>query len=166
MNTVYLRRGEFRICPRCASRQKGLQQKCDQCGSSLEGARVAERSFAPTPGPHPVRSNNGLRAMLALGVLGAILVGVALRNTFSSAPFDETAVAAEVPSRVAAHAEVVGPDPSVYERTAGPPPTAVPEGWYGLGTRTAAPPLAATSLGASARRCRCPVDISGRQWSR
>jgi hypothetical protein len=140
MNTVYLRRGEFRICPRCSARQKGLQQKCDRCGAALDSARIASRAYAPTPGPHPIRSNRGLRAMLVLAVLGAVFTGIVLRNTFSGAAFDDAAVASEDKSRATAHAEVVAPDPTIYERNAPLPTPAAPEGWYRLGAGSAPPP--------------------------
>lgn len=142
METVYLRRGEFRICPRCSARQKGLQRKCDQCGASLDGAQIASRAYVPTPGPHPLRSNKGLRAVLVLAVVGATLIGVVLRNTFSGAAIDD-AVASTDQVRAQARAEVAGPDPTVYERnamTTASTSSYVPEGWYGLATRSMPPP--------------------------
>jgi hypothetical protein len=148
MNTAYLRPGEFRICPRCSSRQKGRQRKCDQCGASLDGAHIAARAYVPTPGPHPLRSNQGLRAVLVLAVVGAILIGFVLRNTFSGAALDEAVASNEV--RAQARAEVAGPDPSVYERNAAITPSGgVPEGWYQLSTQSMPPPPVAASLDTS-----------------
>ena len=142
MNTAYLRPGEFRICSRCSSRQKGLQKKCGQCGASLEGATIAERAYAPTHTRRP--PNRGLRIVLALAVMGAATIGVVLRNTFSSAAFD--AAVADEKERVSARATVGGPDPSVYERAAVPPSTEVPQAWYGLGMRTPMPPPPASTV--------------------
>jgi hypothetical protein len=140
MKTAYLRPGEFRICPRCSARQKGPQHKCDQCGASLDNAQIAERAYVPTPGPHPIRSNTGLRAVLVLVVVGAILIGWTLRNTFSGAALDQ-AEANENHARAQARADVAGPDPSVYERnTVVAAEPGVPEGWYGLATRSLPPP--------------------------
>ena len=139
MNTAYLRPGEFRICPRCSSRQKGRQRKCDQCGDRLDSAQIAARAYAPTPGPHSLRPNRGLRAVLVLAVVGASLIGLLLRNTFSNAAFDTAAVASDNEVRAQARAEVSGPDPSVYERNAVPTTPEIPQGWYGLATRPMPP---------------------------
>jgi len=145
MNTAYLRPGEFRICPRCSSRQKGVQKKCDQCGAPLDGASIASRAFIPSRAAARPASR-GLRAVLVLAVVGAATIGVVLRNTFSSAAFDNAAAADNDKERVSARADVGGPDPSVYERAAVPPPTDPPAAWYGLGMRTALPPAAGTTI--------------------
>ena len=144
MSTAYLRPGEFRICPRCSSRQKGFLANCNQCGSSLEGAAIAERAYTPTPEARRA-TYRGLRVVLALGVLGAVGLGMALRNTFSSAAFDAAVASESKAERTNAQAAVMaaGPDSSVYERAAVPPPADVPQAWYSLATRVA-PPLPAT----------------------
>ena len=142
LNTAYLRPGEFRICPHCSSRQKGLQKKCGQCGASLDGASIAARAFDPaSSAPRP--PNRGLRVVLVLTVIGAATIGVVLRNTFRSAAFDAAVAAENKNERV--RADVAGPDPSVYERIAVPAPTEVPA-WYGLGPRSAPPRLPASAI--------------------
>jgi hypothetical protein len=160
MKIVYLRPGEFRMCPRCSARQKGLQRKCDQCGASLEDAQIAARAYVPTPGPHPLRSDRGLRVVLTLAVIGATLIGLVVRNTFSGAALDEPRAASENVARAQARAEVAGPDPSVYERNA-PVVTATagaPEGWHQLATRSLPPPPTSASLGTIVEQGAYTVD--------
>jgi hypothetical protein len=129
MSTYGPRPGEFRICPRCSARQKGGYSRCQNCGSSLQGASVAERIYKPTHTARPV--NRGLRVVLAMAVVGASIIGIVLRNTFSSAAFDQEAAAAAPDTRLSARA-TAEPDPSVYDRLAPVSEPAVPEGWYGL----------------------------------
>jgi hypothetical protein len=136
MSTYGPRPGEFRICPRCSARQKGGYSRCQNCGSSLQGATVAERIYEPTHTARPL--NRGLRVVLVLAVVGASIIGIVLRNTFSSAAFDQEAAAAAPETRLSARA-TAEPDASVYDRLAPVAEPAVPEGWYGL-ARSAPPP--------------------------
>ena len=146
--TNALRPGEFRICPRCATRQKGFYVHCQACGVSLAGALIAERAYSPVQAPPARPLSRGVRAVLVLGVVGAATIGIVLRSTFTNAAFD-AATPAPGENRLLTRADTT-PDASVYDEVVPTRAPEMPAEWYALGRRTTPPPVLLPGVSVSA----------------
>jgi len=93
-----MRTGEFRICPRCQTRNKATQPRCVRCGRALFSIPLT--SSAPLPAFVPARGSAGwARGLIVAGVLIAGAFGLFVRKTFRGASIetDPTAALASTP---------------------------------------------------------------------
>jgi len=109
--------GEFRICPKCETRNKATQPNCVQCGRELfsiplsRSQTTAAEGYAPAGVPWT-------RWVMVGGILLALAFGLVVRKTFRGASLDPEA-AADTDSAS------VSPPPSLAATAAPatPPPT-------------------------------------------
>ncbi len=159
MKTNALRPGEFRICPGCSTRQKGLHGNCQSCGASLADAQIAERIYAPVHAPSPRPVSRGVRAVLVVGVVGAATIGMVLRDAFTNAAFDTTTPAPTGEDRLLTRTDTT-PDASVYDQVAPAPAPEMPPDWYALGRTVARPPAPLPAVVSAAPALPAPVVAS------
>ncbi|PYQ23070.1 MAG: hypothetical protein DMF81_09980 [Acidobacteria bacterium] len=109
----WMRTGEFRICPRCRTRNKATEAHCVQCARPLFGIPVArpEPSLSEAAAARAGRSFSNL--VIVAGIIGALGVGLAVRQTFRGASLEPPAATEPVaePSVSASAAPVAATPP-------------------------------------------------------
>jgi hypothetical protein len=138
--TEVWRPGDFRVCPKCKSRHKVQDIKCERCGTVLVGAPVehAEPVAVRTSG---ARSSTTLRVLLVAGVLIAAGAGLWVRSLFRGAAVQD-AVQASNPAEAATPA----PEPTWTPPVLSYPPVV----GYNSGVRDGAVPVGAAAAAATA----------------
>src|SRR2546426_4098117 len=111
-----MRTGEFRICPRCKTRNKATEPNCVQCGRALFSIPLSRTA----PLSDEVAASRGgiswTRGIMVAGVLLACAFGLVVRETFRGASLEPTATAA-----VASAADTAPATPPPSLATPAPP---------------------------------------------
>jgi Flp pilus assembly protein TadD len=112
----WMRTGEFRICPRCKTRNKATEPNCVQCGRPLFSIPLARTTSSSDEMAESLRGRSWTRGVMVAGVLLACAFGLIVRKTFRGASLDPTATTA-----VASASDTAPAAPSPSLATPAPP---------------------------------------------
>src|SRR2546426_12806404 len=93
-----MRTGEFRVCPRCETRNKATEPNCVQCGRGLFSIPLARTGSSSEDVAASFRGRSWTRGLMIAGVLLACAFGLVVRKTFRGASLEPTATAAVTPA--------------------------------------------------------------------
>src|SRR3989442_11028617 len=109
-----MRTGEFRICPRCETRNKATEPNCVQCRRPLFSIPLARTASSSDEEAASLRGRSWMRALMVAGVLLACVFGFIVRKTFRGASLE--------PETTAAVASAAGPAPTTPPASLATPP--------------------------------------------
>ena len=89
---VRMNTGEFRICPRCQTRNKATQPNCVQCGRELFSIPLSRSQTTAADGYAPA-GVPWVRWVMVGGILFALAFGLVVRKTFRGASLETNAAA-------------------------------------------------------------------------
>lgn len=89
MPTEVWRPGDYRVCPSCGARHKVQDLRCERCNTVLAGTPVQHGAPA-TIAVAAARSSRGLRALLAIGLVIALVAGLWVRSLFRGAALQDS----------------------------------------------------------------------------
>lgn len=89
---MWMHTGEFRICPRCETRNKATQPQCVQCGRELFSIPLSRSQTTAADGYAPA-GVPWARWVMVAGILLAFAFGLVVRKTFRGASLEPKAAA-------------------------------------------------------------------------